>query len=299
MVRDVPRNLAAMARLATGHSHLHDRFENGLAEIRHNSRLPALQGTVDAYPCNAAVAIAYGLDYQPRPIMQSYVAYTPELAQLNADHLHGPNAPDNILFVVLNDPYWLRHVPSSDDSLSWPLLLSQYDVTNKAGGFLILHKAAHPRGYELVPISQLATGFGATVSVPAPMDGPVWVRITIHASGAGKLLSLLYKDPELNMTLLTRDGREHWFRLVPGEAEAGFLLSPLIEGNSEFASLAAGDATKQLAGKEVRTITFSQVGWVGKRWAYQPEITVEFARLVFSPKPGGAGVSQRIEEVHR
>jgi hypothetical protein len=67
--------------------------------------------------------------------------------------------------------------------------------------------------------------------------------------------------------------------MVAGEAEAGFLLSPVIEGNSDYTALAGGEMQSKLAAKEVRSITFSQIGWVGKGFAYQPSMSVEFSRL--------------------
>ena len=278
---DIPRNFVAAARLATGHSHLHERYESGLAEIRRASPLPTLGGTVDVYPCNGAAALAYGFDYQPRPVMQSYVAMVPELMQLNADHLAGPQAPQNVLFIVVKDEYWLRHIPAADDSLSWPLLLSRYDFVVKTGGFLVLHQSPRPREYSITPISHIDAGFDTAIPIPATSNGAIWTRITLHQSSRGKLLSLLYKDPEIEMVIQTRDGRQQAFRIIASEVQAGFLLSPLIEGNSDFTSLIAPDWQKALLGKEVESIQFRRNGWIGKPWAYDPNITIEFSRLDF------------------
>jgi len=70
---------------------------------------------VDVYPWNQAVLIAHDLQYDPRPIIQSYSVYAPELAELNAAHLRSTHAPDNILFDInpLNNnfPLWRMAFP--------------------------------------------------------------------------------------------------------------------------------------------------------------------------------------------
>jgi hypothetical protein len=117
--------------------------------------------------------------------------------------------------------------------------------------------------------------------VPSLDQAPIWVKIGIDSSPLGKLLSLFYKSPELEMSLSTRDGKQQTFRLVAGEARTGFLLSPLISTNNEFAALASTQWKNHLAGQEVQLITFSRSGWLGKKWAFRPTIAVEFFQLRF------------------
>jgi hypothetical protein len=281
MLRNVGPNLVAATRLVRGSSGLHRQFEDSLAEIRARSPLPPIHGTVDAYPSNLAVPLAYGLDYHPRPIMQSYSAYTPELAQLNADYLQGPRAPGTVLFSVVIEKFWLRHLPSADDGLSWPTLLTRYDIAGASGEFLILHKSNQPRPCDLLPISKTRASFGVPLAVPSLGQGPVWVKIAIDPSLSGKLLSLFYKSPELEMALTTRDGKQQTFRLVAGEARAGFLLSPVVVTNTDFAALASPEWQNRLAGQEVQLVTFSPSGWIGKKWAFRPNIAIEFFQLRF------------------
>src|SRR5262249_8899468 len=82
--------------------------------------LPTPRGTVDLYPSALGYVVANGWSYAGRPVFQSYSAYTGALAELNASHLRGADAPDTIFFGV--QPIDGRF-PSLDDSLSWPELL--------------------------------------------------------------------------------------------------------------------------------------------------------------------------------
>ena len=56
-------------------------------------------GTVDAVPWNVSGVIANGWRWQPRPVFQSYAAFTPALDHLNARHIQSAAAAD---FALVN-----------------------------------------------------------------------------------------------------------------------------------------------------------------------------------------------------
>jgi hypothetical protein len=45
-----------------------------------------VHGNADVYPLSQTAVLASGLTCQPRPVFQSYSAYTPKLAEMNAAH---------------------------------------------------------------------------------------------------------------------------------------------------------------------------------------------------------------------
>lgn len=278
-LQDVRLNFIAACRLAGRPWLYRPEYDRALAMIREESPIPPVRGSVDIYPWQMSIPVAYGLDYSPRPVFQSYFAYSPKLAQMDADYLTGPSAPDTILFAICDCS--LERVPAADDGLSWPLLLTRYDLADSSGKFLVLRKSPHPRDYHLSPLSKRSVQLGSSVSIP-PMDqGPVWVQIKLDPTGEGRLLSLAYKNPEFHIILKTQDGREHSFRLPPGEAEAGFLLSPLISDNQDFTALSSSQWRTRLAGEQVRSIVLETRGWVGAKWAYRPTAQLAFSRLNF------------------
>ena len=168
------RNVLAPARLLGGTAYLREGYEAYLADIRNDSPLPALHGEVDTYPGNAGALLAQGLTYRPRPIMQSYQAYTPELAELNAAFLRSPRAPANIVFQIfpVDD-----HFPSLDDGPSWPELLTRYDVREVEWPFVLLQHSVAPRPWRLEPLADNLVHLGDVVAVPAATNGPVWATI--------------------------------------------------------------------------------------------------------------------------
>src|SRR4029078_4890703 len=87
--------------------------------------VPAVRGTIDAYPWGAAALIARGMRYTPRPTVESYIAWTPALADLNAAFLRGPRAPEWLWSGIgsIDGRY-----PLLDDAPSWLEMLRRYDV---------------------------------------------------------------------------------------------------------------------------------------------------------------------------
>jgi hypothetical protein len=276
---EVGPNLRAAVNLARGTSPLADDYRRAMAAIRSDSPIPAIEGSVDVYPWSPAVAIAAGLNYAPRPVFQSYSAYTEELAALNANHLRGPAAPDHLLLSISDGGFPLDRFPTADDGPSWPEFLSRYNIERTTRKFVVLGKAAHVRHYELTPIGHATARLNCLIAIPSDADGPVWVQVRVEPTRAGKLLALFYKSPELSMSVNTRDGRNRIYRVCAGSAGAGFLLSPLINDTQAYQQLARH---LPLPANDVKTITFLERGWIGQGWTYRPNISVSFSRLMFS-----------------
>ena len=241
-----------------------------------------IHGTADVYPISQTLALPPGLTCRPRPIFQSYSAYTPKLAEMNAAHLRSDRAADHIFFDV-----WTidgRFAPQ-DDSLSWPELLTRYDITGMAGRYILMKKSATPRQYQLSPISETVASFDEAIAVPSMMGGPVWVRIDVRRSLWGNIVAMFYRPPRVWLTVVTRsEGMEGMYsgRLLPAEARAGFLLSPVVENRESFFALASKNWQHELAGREVASARITADN--GKEIAshYQsPPVRVRFYRLDF------------------
>jgi hypothetical protein len=110
-----------------------------LAGIRTDNPLPdAVRGTVDIYPDKQSVALAYPLEFRPRPVFQSYMAYSPRLARANADFLLDAAAPEWILFRIAPIDQHLRDRRFAP----WPLLLTRAIASSRSGWFAPLRRRA-------------------------------------------------------------------------------------------------------------------------------------------------------------
>jgi hypothetical protein len=276
-----PRVVLSPTKLFYAASDLKTAYEHRLAEIRDEYPLPELDGGVDVYPWDQAVIFAHGLRYAPRPVFQSYSAYTPALAEMNAAHLRSGRAADNLLFALrtLDGRY-----PSLDDGLSWPELLTRYDIQGATTAFVLVKKSATPREFHLVPLKDILIRFAEPVALPAASNGPVWAELEINKTPLGSLISALYKPPALVLAVSLRDGQRLYFRLVPGMTRGGFLLSPLISDNASFVALATQDG-RSLTGAEVTSMTVFALTKSGSTACYQSPMRLRCYRLDYPP-PG-------------
>ena len=135
-----------------------------------------------------AVLLAHALDFQPRPVFQSYMAYTPRLARMNADVLLDEHAPEWILFPVMTID---RRLPALDDAPSWPLLLTHYQLAGAPGGIPLLRRSATPLPWHFEPLRHFETETGQFVHVPSAADGLIWARIDVHETRRDALVGAL------------------------------------------------------------------------------------------------------------
>ena len=221
------RNLLAPVKPLRDPGFLRAGYEAYHAELRNSTPLPPIQGSVDTYPGSAGALLAWGFDYRPRPVMQSLVAYTPELAEVNAAFLRSARAPANILFQLapIDD-----HLPSLEDGRSWPELLTRYDVAEVEWSFLRLKRAAAPRPWRLEPLADQPIGFGDVVPIPAATNGPIWATIEIDKTLAGWIVSVLYKPPSL---WLFGPHPRRWAAALPPGARLGRQWLPAVSGSPE------------------------------------------------------------------
>jgi hypothetical protein len=211
-----------------------DRYRLALADIRRAIPVPRLPGTMDAYPFEIAALVASGNTWSPRPVVQSYSAYTPELAALNARHLSGPKAPDHVLFGVetIDNRY-----PSLDDGASWPELLNRYELAGDTEKYLLLARRPAPStGPNLTPLHSRRARLGEAVSI-GPQIGVTYVTVELSPTLLGKVASLAYRPTALTIAVELSDGSKHEHRLVPGQAASGFVLSPYIGNKNDFARM--------------------------------------------------------------
>src|SRR4029077_16937206 len=236
------------------------RFYNAyIAGLRAYPNLE-IHGSTDVYPLSQAVALGPGVTWRPRPIFQSYSAYTPKLAEMNAAHLRSDRAADHILFDL-----WTidGRFAAQDDSLSWPELLTRYDIMGMAGPYILMGKSVTPRRYGLTPIGETVARFDEGIEIPSMSGGPIWVGIDIRRSLWGNIVARLYRQTRVSLTVFTRSGKAYGGRLITATARSGFLISPLVENRQSFFALASTNWQHELADLEVASAQITTDGGSG------------------------------------
>lgn len=183
--------------------------------------LSLLRGhTVDVWPSEIALAWAYGLDWDPLPVLQSYSAYTTALDKLDAAAIASTHAPQRILFVAGPDPD--GRVTSFDEAFTSRAILCRYREIY-AGGTMAVLALGPNRCSKPVLIGTVKARWGQSISVPSPPTRHSLVSVDIHGvgvSGWESVESFFYKPAERFVRL---DGGTP-ARLIPGTAADGLPL---------------------------------------------------------------------------
>lgn len=248
------------------------------AALARECPLERVDGSVDIYSYRQACLIFSGNKWSPRPVFQSYSAYTPRLAAMNAHHLIGERAPKHILFRV--EPIDNR-LPSLEDGLSWPLLLSQYQPRKFDGDLVYLTAREDRKASSVMTLSSTGSQSPTDqdIAVPNHSRGLV-AQIEVRPTFVGRLASVLFKSTELHIQLTLESGAERRFRFVPGMGAAGFVLSPYVSATRDFVLLQEGNVDA-LSTSRVRSFKIER-GRYGK-WFWSDQMLVRFLPLNVEP----------------
>jgi hypothetical protein len=267
-----------------------NEFEAAMRNIRDRAGFPLVEGGADIYGHGQTLLIASGNRWNTRPVLQSYSAYLPALAEMNRQHLLGADAPDHLFFRL--EPIDQRF-PSLDDGPSWPDLLARYQPVRVQGEYL--HLDRRPLASTTVQLERGAPrthALGERVPVPS-LGGPIYAEIELQPSRWGALAHLLFKPSRLEIEVEQQDGSRKRFRYIAGMGRSPFMISPLVENTEEFALLYGEPG--HLAARQVKAFTITAAGRGASLW--KEGFEVRFSRAVPPPEPVAADRLQVFDRV--
>ncbi|HXN34749.1 MAG TPA: hypothetical protein VN877_01165, partial [Opitutaceae bacterium] len=228
-------------------------------------------GSVDLVSFDQGLVLMNELNYAPRPVFQSYSAYTPMLSALNAEFYRSPSAPK---FVMWHQESIDARFPTTEDAQLLLELPRGYVTELEEGGYLLLRRVReipdHPPRRQL--LSERQAGLGDLVAVPPPGRGPIWLQVIMRPSALGSLRAALYKPAQMRIRAVDSGGNHTEWRMLPDVAGDGFLLSPLLATTSDFERF-----LRDGGGVAVATVQFVAPGGQEKFW--DRRITVRFWSL--------------------
>jgi hypothetical protein len=256
--------LAYRANAASQHAHYHAE----LATLSHAAVLPDLHGTVDAYMWGSAALMWRNFAYTPRPVFQSYMAWTAALAAMNAAHLREHPRQWLVMDVRSID----ERLEALDDAPSWLEIVTRYDLNTTAGDSLILSRRVTPFRFALAPIATFETRIGTTIVTP-DSDAPLWCSVDMRPSLIGTLRGTLLRPSRVQLDYTSGASHGH-ADVVPAMIRGGFLLSPLVRDNAAFARLMQRAPVPPDA--RIRTIRIA----ADDAADFDPRITVHISRVM-------------------
>jgi hypothetical protein len=226
-------------------------YEHQLAKEKRRFDLPRTREIIGRAPIDVlgyeqAIALYNGFTYRPRPVFQSYSAYTPQLARLNDDFYRSSRAPDYALLKLQTID---NRFPTLDDSLLLRSFMHRYDYVHTERGFQLWKRRSQLPWEDSALAGSLRS---ETVKLNQPLklgeltNKRLWATLQLKPSWLGHLRNAVYKLPIVNLAIKDTQGRPATFRLTLPQVATGFILNPLIEDSADYLCFAMGTANRQV-----------------------------------------------------
>jgi hypothetical protein len=204
------------------------------------------RASIDVLGFEQAVALFNGLNYRPRPVFQSYSAYTPHLIRLNAEFYTSRRAPE---FALLKLQTIDERLPTYDDSELLLLFPHLYEfVFSEKGYQLWRRRQAAPDPATLAPrrLRTIEQPLNQPLELGELLDQHLWATVDLRPSLLGRARNFLYKPPFVRLNIEDHTGGKHTFRLPLTQGRAGFILNPLVNDILSYMHFAGGKPERRV-----------------------------------------------------
>ncbi len=200
--------------------------------------------SVDILPMNIGLLYRNKLNYAPRPVIQSYAAYSLGLDSLNYKKYISSEAPHFLLF--LNEsidkrmPFWDESITKRGISEKYELIESSL---NPDSSYLLFEKRDGLVNTEEIQLSKFLDKINNWIDVPKDMDN-IYLYVDVKYSLSGKLMRLLFHAPILEVEFSSQDGTVEKFRCISKILSTGVLINKLIMSNRDVYNFYSGKHSK-------------------------------------------------------
>ncbi|MBI4946798.1 MAG: hypothetical protein HY840_10415 [Bacteroidetes bacterium] len=190
---------------------------------------------VDVYPWDFSFFPANNLSWKPRPVIQSYAAYTEWLDKEDATYFSSDESAPYIIWELLDDRYGQSGFCSidnryllNDEPTGIYQLFNHYKPIYKNSKIILFQKTEKENLFSSQSIGKDTAVWNQWIKIPSTEDGILRVKIKIARSSIGTLKAYLYKDEEFRMDCKLINGNVFQYRIIPNSAERGIWINPLI-----------------------------------------------------------------------
>jgi hypothetical protein len=241
--------------------------------------------TIDIFPIDVYVADVNNLNYDPRPVPQSYSVYSCTLDSLNAQHFYKAGRPQYVLMSsgAIDDRY-----PVWDESLTKAMIHLNYRFADTMtlkkdpsfssemnGGYILYQsKPGAPTYPKFERLAEKTVAFNDTVRINFPGNEAVYMTADIQYSPAGKFNNIFFQPVLMDVTFFLDSACTQCInhRAVRPLLERPVLINKYVGGNTDLMNFLNGTIVKD---RDVRAFAFH-----ANAKDVKPEIKVVFYRLV-------------------
>lgn len=186
------------------------------------------KAAVDLFSWHQGIVFSQGMNWRPRPVFQSYSAYTPYLLDLNARFFRSERAPEYLIFSSLALD---RRFYALEDSQALLEIFPRYSPVLIEHGCVLLKRKAQAPGTtpERTTVLDRAVRMGERVDLGGLPGSEQTLAVHIDYTMWGRLLALAYQPPTVWLRLEFAEGELELRRLVVATAMEDFLLKPFLD----------------------------------------------------------------------
>ncbi|CAN5319849.1 hypothetical protein BH10PSE19_BH10PSE19_08410 [soil metagenome] len=185
--------------------------------------------TIDVYPWELSVIAANNFNWQPRPIIQSYIGYSPYLDGFNASYINDGKGPDFFLWYWNTPPYDLdeRYILNSEPK-TIRAILSWYDAIAINRKFVLFAKRLSKKTFNFQLVAQAETHWNEWIAVPNDAPTILLANIVTQTTWLEKIKLALYKLDMIWIDYQFSNGSIISHRLILANAVNGVWIKPYI-----------------------------------------------------------------------
>jgi hypothetical protein len=221
-------------------------------------------GTVDVVPWEISYIYANNLPYNPRPVIQSYLAYDHYLDTKNYEKYVSAAAPDFILFSI--DEIDSRH-PSFEEAKTRLAMLARYEVVKRHNDLLLLKRRDRPLDISAQSSTEMPARLGEYIELDET-EALQYMSANIEYSMFGRLVRFLFQPPPLEVTVQFQNGDEQTYRAVKTIVNGEVLANNLVDSLDSAEAFFGGG---RQAGRPVAKLKFTSP----KPWGFRPDFVYQ------------------------
>jgi hypothetical protein len=252
----------------TNHSYENNFTNEDLLKER---RLPAKilrkigQQTVDCMPWEISYIFFNRLNYNPRPVIQSYQANSDWLAKKNGERYASATAPMFVLARVESfreqNPFWI----DKDAHLE---LIRRYTLVDtaivKTDTLFLFERKGTPKFLNNQVSKPKYYQLNEEISIEKS-NSLMYLKADVSYSSLGKLARLIFQPPYLYATVTYENKKKASFRIPPPILKGGILVNKKVTNQHEFALLHTSKNNENIV-----SIRF----WSKYEWGFEKQLTV-------------------------
>ena len=276
----VANKLTSILNISSLEAKISAETDANLAQVKlpKNIRNLVKDSSIDIIPWEISLVAANQLNWKPRPIFQSYSAYTTKLDNINFESfLKDPR--DYILYTFASIDK--RH-PFFDEPKTLAYVFCNYNPSSQVPDFisipaprqgkykmLLLEKQSSSRCLANPVEEKLSISWKKPISINPEQDNSLMTaHIQFSYSIIGKLYKVLYRVPPVMMQVNYLDGTSRQYRIIPENSSNGILVSHLPRNDKEVLAFLGGELPAPVESFGFR---------VSHPWLFKPTVEINFS----------------------